>query len=158
MLLLFHKWVYKLLITYNWLSAVTVDRLVIRDSEKWDNDSAKDPAGKGSLAKARKERAEDNIRRPFCQVPSWSSWPILQMAKRFAKHNMNGKKCENKCGRVNICRVKGCGLQHSASEHPTDSWLSATVEFHKGDSDKHFAAADTEPRGWSSPIAPECHC
>ena len=37
------------------------------------------------------------------------------------KYNMKGKKCDNKCGRVHICRVKGCGLQHSASEHPNDS-------------------------------------
>ena len=36
------------------------------------------------------------------------------------KYNMKGKKCDGKCGRVHICRVKGCGQQHSASEHPTD--------------------------------------
>ena len=37
------------------------------------------------------------------------------------RYNMKGRKCDGKCGRVHICRVKGCGQQHSASEHPTDS-------------------------------------
>ena len=36
------------------------------------------------------------------------------------RYNMKGKKCDGKCGRVHICRVKGCGQQHSASGHPLD--------------------------------------
>ena len=36
------------------------------------------------------------------------------------RYNMKGKKCDGKCGRVHICRVKNCGQQHPACEHPTD--------------------------------------
>ena len=36
------------------------------------------------------------------------------------RYNMKGKKCDGKCGRVHICRVKGCNQMHSASEHATD--------------------------------------
>ena len=36
------------------------------------------------------------------------------------RYNMKGKKCDNKCGRVHICRVKNCGAQHPACEHPTN--------------------------------------
>ena len=37
------------------------------------------------------------------------------------RFNMKGKKCDGKCGRVHICRVKGCGQQHAACDHPADS-------------------------------------
>ena len=37
------------------------------------------------------------------------------------KYNMRGKKCDGKCGRVHVCRVKGCLQPHSAADHPTDS-------------------------------------
>ena len=36
------------------------------------------------------------------------------------RYNMKGKKCDGKCGRVHICRVKNCGQQHPACEHPSD--------------------------------------
>ena len=37
------------------------------------------------------------------------------------KFNMRGNKCDGKCGRVHVCRVKGCGQQHAAADHPADS-------------------------------------
>ena len=37
------------------------------------------------------------------------------------KFNMRGKKCDGKCGRVHVCRVRGCGQPHAAADHPTDS-------------------------------------
>eukprot|EP00435_Cladocopium_sp_Y103_P013515 s1635_g3.t1 len=37
------------------------------------------------------------------------------------RYNMKGKKCDGKCNRVHICRVKGCGQQHPACEHPSDA-------------------------------------
>ena len=39
-----------------------------------------------------------------------------QICYRF---NMKGKKCDARCGRVHICRVKGCGANHPAFDHPT---------------------------------------
>ena len=36
------------------------------------------------------------------------------------RYNMKGKKCDGKCGRVHVCRVKGCGQLHPACEHPVD--------------------------------------
>ena len=39
-----------------------------------------------------------------------------QICYRF---NMKGKKCDGRCGRVHICRVKGCGANHPAFDHAT---------------------------------------
>ena len=44
-----------------------------------------------------------------------------QICYRF---NMKGKKCDGRCERVHICRVKGCGANHPAFDHPTTNWLS----------------------------------
>ena len=35
------------------------------------------------------------------------------------RFNMRKGKCDGRCGRVHVCRVKGCGQAHPASEHPT---------------------------------------
>ena len=37
------------------------------------------------------------------------------------RYNMKGHKGNGKCGRVHICRVKNCGQQHPACDHPTDN-------------------------------------
>ena len=35
------------------------------------------------------------------------------------RYNMKGKGCDGRCGRVHICRVKGCGATHPAFDHPS---------------------------------------
>ena len=46
-----------------------------------------------------------------------------QICYRY-RYNMQGKKCDGRCGRVHICRVKGCGASHAAFEHPTTNRFS----------------------------------
>ena len=35
------------------------------------------------------------------------------------RYNMKGKKCDGKCGRVHVYRVRNCNADHPAFDHPT---------------------------------------
>ena len=76
--------------------------------------SSKGKAGKGKKGKGNK--AFQTTYLPGTKLELVTHTPDGQ--EICYRYNMGGKKCDNKCGRVHICRVRGCGQQHPANEHP----------------------------------------
>lgn len=75
----------------------------------------------GGKGKSKKGKGKGNQKQKVSFLPG----TFLQLVTRTAdgkeicyKFNIKGAKCDGKCGRVHICRVKNCGANHPAYDRP----------------------------------------
>ena len=96
---------------------------------KWDQPAAagSSPAtaakGSGGKGKGRGKKVKPNKSFPSTYLPGTKlelTTHTVDGQEICYRYNMKGSKCNGKCGRVHVCRVKGCGLQHAACDHPLD--------------------------------------
>ena len=81
---------------------------------KWEQDPPKGHKGKGKGKKGKDQGKTSYL--PGTKLELVTHTPDgKQICYRY---NMKGKKCDGKCNRVHICRVKGCQQNHPAYEHP----------------------------------------
>ena len=81
---------------------------------RWEQDPPKGHKGKGKGKKGKDQGKTSYL--PGTKLELITHTPDgKQICYRY---NMKGKKCDGKCNRVHICRVKGCQQNHPAYEHP----------------------------------------
>ena len=88
---------------------------------RWDEQSSKGREFQAGKGKSKKGKGKGTGKHKVSFLPGTKLELVTHTVdgKEICyKFNIKGAKCDGKCGRVHICRVKNCGADHPAYNHP----------------------------------------